>query len=164
VKPEPENGRLVREFRVGDELALYEVFRSAVHMIAVHDYTAEQLAVWAPERPDVARWTDKMRAIRPFVVEEAGAILGYADLQPSGYIDHFYVAGSHGGRGVGRALMSRIHEGARALKLAQLSSDVSLTAEPFFRRFGFRVVERRVVETAGVRLRNARMVKDLGAN
>ena len=88
-------------------------------------------------------------------------IVGYADLQPSGYIDHFFVSGADARRGVGRALMQRIHARAAELQLAQLFADVSLTAESFFERFGFRVVERQLAEVRGARLRNARMVKDL---
>ncbi|MES1209731.1 MAG: GNAT family N-acetyltransferase [Pseudomonadota bacterium] len=153
----------VREFREGDEAALYGVFYSAVHTLAAREYTPEQLGAWAPERPELTRWTDKMRSLRPFVVEGDGLVVGYADVQPSGYIDHFYVAGAAARRGVGRALMQRIHARAGELRLGQLFADVSLTAEPFFERFGFRVVERKLAEVHGARLLNARMVKDLTA-
>lgn len=64
----------VRNFAFGDELALQAVFYSAVHAIAASDYTAAQLDAWAPERPDMERWTERMRAIRPFVAEEDGRI------------------------------------------------------------------------------------------
>jgi hypothetical protein len=39
-----------------------------------------------------------MQGIRPFVAEDEGHIVGYADIQPSGYIDHFFVAGGHARR------------------------------------------------------------------
>lgn len=155
--------RTVREYREGDELPLYEVFRSAIHTLAARHYTPEQLAAWAPVDPDVTQWAERMRARRPFVAEERGRIVGYADLQPSGYIDHFYVSGAEASRGVGRTLMERIHARAKELRIAQLSADVSLTAEGFFARFGFRVVERKLAEVREARLPNARMVKDLAA-
>ncbi|MES1164126.1 MAG: GNAT family N-acetyltransferase, partial [Verrucomicrobiota bacterium] len=114
--------RTVREFREGDELSLYQVFHSAVHALAARDYTPEQLAAWAPERPELPQWAERMRARRPFVVlEEGGRVLGYADLQPSGYIDHFFVSGTDARRGVGRALMERIHARAKELQIGQLS-------------------------------------------
>ena len=80
----------VRDFSFGDEPALHTVFYSAIHTIAVRDYTPEQLKAWAPDPPDVVRWTARMRAIRPFVVEDERRIVGYADLQANGYIDHFF--------------------------------------------------------------------------
>jgi putative acetyltransferase len=154
----------VRNFTVGDEPALQAVFYSAVHTTAASDYTPAQLDAWAPRLPDMERWTARMRAIRPFVVEEDGRagdgrIIGYADLQANGYIDHFYVSGANVRRGVGRMLMERIHSRAEELNLASLFSDVSRTAQPFFERFGFLVLEHKTVVVGGVRLPNTRMSK-----
>jgi putative acetyltransferase len=152
---------LVRDFSFGDESALHAVFYSAIHTIASADYTPEQLDAWAPHRPDLARWTARMRAMRPFVAEEDGRIIGYADLQTNGYIDHFFVSGVYARRGVGSLLMERIHARADELKIARLFSDVSRTAQPFFERFGFHVLAHKNVVVGGVPMPNARMTKDL---
>ena len=154
---------LLRDFTFGDEAALQAVFHSAVHTIAASDYTPAQLDAWAPDRPDMERWTERMRAIRPFVVEEDGRIVGYADLQANGCIDHFYVSGTNPRRGVGRILMDCIHARAQELKLTRLFSDVSRNAQPFFERFGFLVLEHKAVTVGGVSLPNARMTKELFA-
>ncbi len=151
----------VRDFTFGDEPALQAVFYSAIHTIAASDYTPAQLDAWAPDRPDMERWTARMRAIRPFVVEEDGRIVGYADVQANGHIDHFYVSGAKARRGVGRILMDRIHSRAEELKFERLFSDVSRTAQPFFERFGFIVLEHKIVVVGGVSLPNVRMTKDL---
>jgi putative acetyltransferase len=47
------------------------------------------------------------------------------------------------------------------LGIHQLTSDVSRTAEPFFARYGFAVVERRLPEHRGVVIPNAFMQKEL---
>jgi putative acetyltransferase len=150
---------LVRAFKDGDEPALQAVFYSAVHTIAANDYSTEQLDAWAPHRPDWEAWTARMQALRPFVAEADGRVVGYADLQSSGHIDHFFVAGKYGRRGVGRLLMETLHARAAELGLVRLFSDVSVTAEPFFERFGFVVVERKDVVMGKVSLPNARMEK-----
>jgi len=152
---------LVRAFKDGDEPALQAVFYSAVHVIAAKDYALEQVDAWAPHRPDWDAWTARMRALQPFVAEADGRVVGYADLQTSGYIDHFFVAGKYARRGVGRLLMERLHARAAELGLVRLFSDVSLTAEPFFEHFGFRVVERKHAVSGQVSLPNARMEKAL---
>src|SRR5262245_12192322 len=124
----------IREFRIGDESALHEVFHSAVHDVASRDYTAEQIEAWAPASFDRDQWAERMRALAPFVVEDAGAIVAYADLQPSGYIDHFFVSGSVARRGVGALLMNHILNSARARQIPVLTADVSRTALRFFQR------------------------------
>lgn len=100
-----------------------------------------------------------MQKLDPFVAIVDGEIVGYADVQNSGYIDHFYVAGSHPRRGVGTQLMAVLHEEARRLGLAELTSNVSKTAQPFFARFGFQIIEHRSPVIRGVTVPNALMRK-----
>ena len=142
-------------------IALRAVFESAIHGTARHDYLQLQVDTWAPREHDPAAWARRVQELAPFVALVDGAIVGYADLQPTGYIDHFYVAATAGGRGVGGALMRRILARADELGLAELTSHVSLTAQPFFTHFGFEVVEHRVVDVRGVQMRNAAMRKRL---
>lgn len=150
---------LIREFGIGDEPHLAEVFRQAIHQTAAADYSSEQLAAWAPPQHDSDRWAERMRNIKPFVAELEGRIVGYADVQPDGYMDHFYVSPRAGRRGVGSALMQRIHKVARANRLTRLYSEVSLTARPFFEKFDFIVDSAQVVRIRGQALNNFRMSK-----
>jgi len=148
----------LRDFRPGDEAALRAVFESAVHEVAIRDYTRAQVDAWAPREHDTQAWAVRMQALRPVVAVVDGVVCGYADLQPDGDIDHFYVAAHAGGRGVGGALMRRILAcAAQAPSITQLHAQVSVTAQPFFEHFGFQVVQHQVVEVRGVPLRNALM-------
>jgi len=149
----------VRPFRDGDALSLFQVFYSSVHDIAYRDYAPEQIDAWAPAETDMAKWSERMRHLAPFVVEADDVAIAYADLQPTGYIDHFYVTGAYSRRGAGRLLMAAIHEKAHRCDIAVLTSDVSRTAQPFFAYFGFDVVEQRSVEIRGVVVPNASMRK-----
>ncbi len=151
----------LRDFQSGDEPALRAVFESAIHGTARHDYSQLQVDTWAPREHDPIAWASRMQGLAPFVALIDTAIVGYADVQPTGYIDHFYVAATAGGQGVGGALMRHILAHAEELRLAELTSHVSLTAQPFFAHFGFEVVEHRVVDVRGVEMRNAAMRKRL---
>jgi putative acetyltransferase len=151
---------LIRPLLPGEELALWPVFYASIHELAKADYSAEQLAAWAPAAVDQERWIERIRGIRPFVAEAGGAIAGYSDLQPTGYIDHFYVAPAWARRGVGSALMAHIDALAAERRLSRLFSNVSLTARPFFERFGFFVRTEQTVINSGVELRNFRMEKE----
>ncbi|MDM4769302.1 GNAT family N-acetyltransferase [Solimonas sp. SE-A11] len=148
---------LIRAYRPGEEAALREVFRSSVHQRARRNYSAEQLDAWAPLEYDQDWWNNRIRGNRPFVAEIDGRIAGYADLQDSGYIDQFFVAGGHTGHGVGSALMRHLLAEATRRRIGGLFADVSLTAESFFARHGFTVETRRQVVVRGVTLANARM-------
>jgi putative acetyltransferase len=151
----------LRDFRPGDEPALRAVFESAIHGTARRDYSQLQVDTWAPREYDAQAWVKRVRGIAPFVASIDDVIVGYADVQTSGYIDHFYVAATAGGQGVGGALMRRLFSRAEEWGLAELTSHVSITAQPFFAHFGFEVVEHRVFDVRGVEMRNASMRRRL---
>jgi putative acetyltransferase len=151
----------LREFQPGDAPALRGVFESAIHGTARRDYTQLQLDAWAPPEHDPVAWAARMQGMLPFVALVDGRIAGYADLQSTGEIDHFYVAAEAGGQGVGGRLMLRILAQAETLKLAELTSHVSLTAQAFYAHFGFEIVAHRVFDLRGVEMRNAAMRKPL---
>ncbi|EMW4397241.1 GNAT family N-acetyltransferase [Salmonella enterica] len=151
----------IRRFSNGDEISLFRVFFSSVHTIASHYYTREQIDAWAPADIDLERWANHIKELQPFVVELDGEIAGYADVQPNGYIDHFFVSGTYSRPGVGTLLMNCIHEEARQRGISELTSNVSKAAEVFFLRHGFHIVERGFPICRGVTLQNALMRKCL---
>ncbi len=151
----------IRRYEAGEETSLYDVYFTAIHLVACQDYMAEQIEVWAPRYPDISRWQDKIRRINPFVAELNGELVGYADVQSDGYIDHFFVSGKHPRRGIGSLLMSRILEESKSLATSTLTSDVSRTAQPFFAKFGFIVTEQRYPEVRGIVIPNALMRRNV---
>ncbi len=157
----PGSSRRVRRFEAGDEPALRQLFFETIRNVNRRDYSDEQVRAWAPDDYDPERWAQKVRKLNPFVCEIDGEIAGYADLQPSGYIDHFYVNRHYQRQGVGSELFHHIEEPAQATGLKELSADVSITARPFFEHFGFEVVERQRVTINNVVLGNFRMIRKL---
>ena len=155
---------IIRNFIQSEETELRRVFTSSVHKLARDFYTPEQLNAWAPAAYDQEKWANKIATLRPFVATVEGRVVGYADLQDSGYIDHFFVSGEFSGRGIGKALMRHLHEVATKRELLELSAHVSLSAELFFTRHGFQVDERQAVVVMGVSMANSRMSKGLMAN
>jgi putative acetyltransferase len=77
---------VIRAFRIGDEPALHRVFLSAIHGIAIRDYTPEQIDAWAPKTLDPNLWAERMQDIAPFVAEHEGIPIAYADVQVNGYV------------------------------------------------------------------------------
>jgi putative acetyltransferase len=151
----------VRALRRGDEYALRKVFYSSVHELACKDYTAEQLAAWAPEAYEVGPWAERIRSTPPFIVDASGVVAGFAVLLEDGTIDQFFVASAMAGQGVARMLITHIHQQAARRGIAELHADVSLTAEPFFLLSGFEVEGRQQVVIGDVHLSNAKMNKRL---
>lgn len=152
----------IRPYAIGEENALLAIFQSAVHGLASGDYTTEQIEAWAPTKISHARrkqWTHHMQANQPWVVEIDGELAAFADLQASGYVDHFFVAEKFAYQGIGSALMRHLLEQAASRNISTLFAHVSLTAQPFFGRFGFLLKQRRHIVIRDTKLINAVMYK-----
>ena len=150
---------LVRLYRNGEEQELWRLFFKTIHEVNCRDYSVNQINAWAPADLSEEVWCNKIQSISPFVVEHSGKIIGYSDLQDSGYIDHFFCHSDYQGLGVGRLLMSYILKKAHEKGISELSSDVSVTAKPFYEKMGFSVVKEQFVEVRGCKLKNYHMGK-----
>jgi putative acetyltransferase len=142
----------IREFQVGDEEGLWEVFYSSIHQVCSNDYSQEQIQAWASTEIKKEFWSTKMQSIKPFVAVSQDKIIGYADLQDNGLIDHFFVHGDYQSKGVATSLMNTILKKGKGRK--RLYSEVSHTAKPFYEKHGFHVVREQEVLMRGVALTN----------
>lgn len=149
----------IRRFKHGEERVLWQICYSSIHKIARSDYTKAQLNAWAPIDLDENVWVEKIRKNQPFVAELNGQLVGYADIQPNGFIDHFFVSGNHARQGIGSALMTTLEHQAQQMYIPKLSAYVSSNAQKFFERFGFVVQEHRTSTIRGQQLANALMGK-----
>lgn len=147
----------IRRYQPGEEQQLWSLFFNTIHTVNTRDYTQEQVDAWAPQPIDPAHWQKRIAGMNPWVCIADDTITGYASLLDTGYVDHFYVHHQWQRRGVGSKLFAQINEHASSLGLTQLTSDVSITARPFFEANGFTVVAPQQVTINGVTLQNFRM-------
>ena len=131
---------------------LWQVYFTAIRLICIKDYSEEQVNAWAPDNFDMKIFEERQEVLNPFVAKLGSIIVGYADLQSNGLIDHFFVHGKYQSMGVGGALMNAILE--KGHSMAKLYSHVSMTAKPFFQHYGFTVEKVQEVEVRGCKMKN----------
>ncbi|BCE03023.1 GNAT family N-acetyltransferase [Marinicellulosiphila megalodicopiae] len=124
-------------YQTGFEAQLREVFYTAIHQSGVQFYNQEQINAWAPAKFDLSSWSNRISKIKPFIATIDDHVVGYADVQSDGYIDHFFVHGDYQSQGVGSALMEVIFKNKRP----RYYSHVSLSAKDFFIKQGFNVAQ-----------------------
>jgi putative acetyltransferase len=151
----------VREFRPDDVDSLIALFRATVRSIARRDYTQQQLMAWAPDDIDRGVWMTRCAGRHTFVAEIDAAVVGFAELERSGYLDLLYVHANWQGRGIASALLAHTESVARREGAACLHSCVSITARGFFEHRGFFVTASQLVSLRGQKFTNYRMVKSL---
>ncbi|HEY8502973.1 MAG TPA: GNAT family N-acetyltransferase, partial [Gemmataceae bacterium] len=98
----------VRAYRPEDAPALLDLFRDTIRRVNSRDYSPEQIRAWASDEIDPGQWAARFAGRFAAVAELGGEIAGFAELEPDGHIDRFYVSADHQRRGVGRALMAAL--------------------------------------------------------
>ena len=149
----------IRKYVQQDAQATWLLFFNTVRKVNIQDYSQLQVEAWAPDSMDMFIWNKRMTDIEPFIAEKDGTIVGYADLQADGLIDHFFCHYAQQREGIGSALMTHIFSVGKERKITHYYSQVSITAKPFFEHFGFKVVQQQLLEIRGQELTNYHMQK-----
>jgi len=147
----------IRKYRPEDCAELAALFYDTVHSVNLRDYTQEQVDAWATGEIDLAAWNASLSAHHTLVAEENGHILGFADMDGTGYLDRLFVHKEAQGRGIATALCDALEQAAGGT----FRTHASITARPFFEKRGYRVVQEREAERRGVRLKNFVMEKEV---
>ena len=132
----------IRKYTPSDLPEIAQLFYDTVHTVNAADYDDEQLDAWADGNIDMD--------------EENGVIAGFGDIDETGYLDRLYVHKDYQGRGIGTAICERLESRVRC----KITTHASVTAKPFFRQRGYRVIRKQQVERRGVLLTNFVMEKD----
>ncbi len=149
----------IRNYERKDAHVTWELKFQTIRNINIRDYSSEQVTAWAPANFDMDVWLKRVDDMKPFIAELNDQVVGFADLQQDGYIDHFFCHADYQGIGVGRALMEHIFSTGRSNGVSRYYSSVSLTARPFYERYGFRVVKEQQMEVNRLLLTNFVMEK-----
>lgn len=145
----------IRRYRESDLMELTVLFYDTVHKVNVKDYTEEQLNAWAPGQVDLEVWNRSLQEHFSVVAVEQGILVGFGDMDESGYLDRLYVHADYQGKGIGTKICNRLEQAVQG----DIITHASITARPFFENRGYQVVREQQVERQGVFLTNYVMEK-----
>ncbi|MTJ47666.1 GNAT family N-acetyltransferase [Dolichospermum sp. UHCC 0259] len=152
---------IVREYQISDTEAIMKLFYDTVHHINIHDYTQEQVNAWTGENMNYEFWHQRLQSKQPFIAENHGEIVGFAELEANGHIDCFYCHSQYQRQGIGSKLLTHIENTAKSREIHRLYAEVSITAKPFFQHWEFTIVREQEVERRGIKFKNYVMEKYL---
>lgn len=146
---------IIREYQPSDCKEITELFYHTVHTINARDYTKEQLNAWATGKVDLERWNRSLQANFSLVAVEQGNIVGFGDIDKTGYLDHLFVHKDYQRKGIATAICDRLEQTIPGT----ITTHASITAKPFFGKRGYQVVKEQQVERQGILLTNYVMEK-----
>lgn len=84
-------------------------------------------------------------------------IIGYGNIDDSGYLDHLFVHKDYQGKKIATALCDALEAHARSQDCHEITVHASITARPFFERRGYTVEKEQIVTVDGVPMKNYAM-------
>lgn len=138
-----------------------KLFYDTVHSVNAKDYTEEQLNAWADGKVDLEKWNKSFLDHCSLVAIIGDQVVGFGDIDETGYLDRLYVHKDFQRYGIGGAICSSLefHYGSGKTILTH----ASITARPFFEMRGYKVIKEQQAECNGILLTNYIMKKQKAA-
>lgn len=147
---------VIREYKCSDCKEVSELFYNTVHTINAKEYTKEQLDVWATNEIDLEKFNKSLIEHYSLVAIKNKIIIGFGDIDKTGYLDRLFVHKDYQNRGVATAICDRLEQ--KMLK-GKVITHSSITAKSFFEKRGYKVIKEQQVERKGLFLTNYIMEK-----
>jgi putative acetyltransferase len=147
----------IRPATIEDVEQITQLFRDTILTINSKDYNEEQVKAWAATSKNIDRLTAKIKEDYFIVTEMDNSIVGFSSITPSGYLDFMYVHKDHQRKGIANKLLHEIKTQAIKWGLAEITTDASITAKPFFEKQGFKIIVQQKVYIIDVMLINYKM-------
>lgn len=141
----------IRKYVQSDCSNLIRLFYETVHSVNAADYSEEQLSAWAPGNVDFKKWNESLSAHYTLVAVKDDQIVGFGDIDGTGYLDRLYVHKDYQKQGIASAICDELEKAVQADKITVYAS---ITAKPFFTRRGYKLLKEQQVERTGIFLTN----------
>lgn len=151
----------LRKYQTKDCVIMAELFYHTVHTINKKDYTQEQLEVWADGNMDLIKWNLSFLENNTLLIEEKGRIVGFGDMDATGYLDRLYVHKDYQGKGIATTILKTLENQVERKQINCFTTYTSITAKPFFTKMGYHIKKENIVIKKGISLKNYQMEKQI---
>lgn len=152
----------IRTATFSDIPILKELYQNTILTVNRKDYSAEEVEDWASCGDDITH-LQRSFAEQHYIVAENHRqdIAGFASINDKGYMHTLFVHKDFQHQGVATLLYKYLEAYAQKKGIERITSEVSITAKPFFERQGFHVDEEQRRKANKLCLTNYKMSKSI---
>ncbi len=153
----------IRQATISDIPEMTEVYKNTVLTVNRKDYSAEEVEDWAScGSDDIEHWNQLFKEQHYVLAEnEDGIIVGFGSINDTGYMHTLFVHADFQHQGLATLLYQHLEKYAQEKGARKITSEVSITAKPFFEKQGFVVDEEQKRKANKLCLINYKMSKEL---
>lgn len=151
---------IIRAALQSDAVELKNLFQNTVLAINRRDYSQAEVEDWASCGDDLYN-IENMIKTHYFIVavNQQSEIVGFSSITSQGYLHSMFVHKDFQGEGIATMLLNEIEQYAITNGIMRITSEVSLTARPFFEKKGYIVEEEQKRKANQLSLTNFWMAK-----
>lgn len=140
---------------------MQKLYIETIKEVCKNDYNKEQLKVWSSGVENTERWLDVIHSQFVLLAIIENKIAGFGTLKNANYIDLFYIHKNFQRQGIADKILKELETKARNNHSKTITSDVSITAKPFFEKKDFIVKAEQRNILLNIELINYKMEKKL---
>lgn len=131
---------IIRAAQQSDVIELRDLYKNTVLAVNKRDYSLEEVEDWASCGDDLSH-IGQMIETHYFIVavDQLSQLVGFSSITPQGYLHSMFVHKDFQGKGIATLLLNEIEQYAMANEIMRITSEVSITARPFFEKWGYTV-------------------------
>lgn len=153
---------MIRVALQSDTVELKQLFQNTVLAINRRDYSQAEVEDWASCGDDLSNIEDMIKTHYFIVaINQQLEIVGFSSITPQGYLHSMFVHKDFQGEGIATILLNEIEQYAITNGIIRITSEVSLTARPFFEKRGYIVEEEQKRKANQLSLTNFWMAKQV---
>lgn len=140
---------------------MQELYIETIQSVCKNDYNPSQIKAWISGVKNKERWIEVIDKQFVLLAVSNNKIAGFGTLKDGNYIDFFYIHKDFQRQGIADKLLTALELEAQNQNSKTITSDVSITAKPFFEKNRYIVKAEQKNIRLNVELINYKMQKEL---
>lgn len=151
----------LRQAAATDLPEMRKLYADTINTVCANDYDEAQRKVWASTADKEERWESLIAEQLVLLAIAGDVIAGFSSLRDGNYLDFMYVHKDYQRMGIAETLLNTLEAEAAKLGALEITSDISITARPFFEKKGYKVLKEQKNQRGDLILINYKMQKEL---
>ena len=152
---------IFKKATLSDLEEMQTLFVETIQSVCKNDYNQEQIKAWTSGVKNKERWTEVIEKQFVLLAIINNQIAGFGTLKDGNYIDFFYIHKDFQRQGIANKILTELELEAKKYNSKIITSDISITAKPYFEKKGFIIKAEQKNIRLNVELINYRMEKEL---
>ncbi|WP_343588349.1 GNAT family N-acetyltransferase [Flavobacterium sp.] len=152
---------IFKQATISDLNEMQQLYIETIQIVCKNDYDSAQIKAWISGVKNTERWIEVIEKQFVLLAIIENKIAGFGTLKNENYIDFFYINKDFQRQGIADKILNELEMEAKKHNSTIITSDISITAKPFFEKEGFVVKAEQKNIRLGVELINFKMEKEL---